>query len=64
MANLDLEDIHDTLIAVARKAGEMITAAHPTTSAAGNKKNCTAGTYLSESFESASIANHIPQPST
>jgi hypothetical protein len=38
--NLDLQEIHDFMISIAKKAGEMITAAHPTTESAGNKKNC------------------------
>jgi myo-inositol-1(or 4)-monophosphatase len=41
-ADLNLKEIHDFLISVAQKAGEMITSAHPTTEAAGSKKNCTA----------------------
>jgi myo-inositol-1(or 4)-monophosphatase len=40
MADLDLQEIHDFLITIAHKAGEMITAAHPSTGAAGSKKNC------------------------
>lgn len=40
MADLDLQEIHDFLITIAYKAGEMITAAHPSTGAAGSKKNC------------------------
>lgn len=41
MADLDLQEIHDFLITIAHKAGEMITAAHPSTGAAGSKKNST-----------------------
>jgi myo-inositol-1(or 4)-monophosphatase len=40
MASLDLQEIHDYLIILAHKAGNTITAAHPTTSASGTKKNC------------------------
>ena len=40
MADLDLQEIHDFLITIAYKAGEMITTAHPSTGAAGSKKNC------------------------
>lgn len=40
MSDMDLQEVHDFLIAVAYKAGEMITSAHPTTSGAGSKKNC------------------------
>ncbi|KAF2748002.1 inositol monophosphatase [Sporormia fimetaria CBS 119925] len=36
---LPLQEIHDFMIEIAHKAGEMITAAHPSTGAAGNKKN-------------------------
>ncbi|KAF2135939.1 uncharacterized protein K452DRAFT_354173 [Aplosporella prunicola CBS 121167] len=39
MSDLNLQEIHDFLIAVAKKAGEMITTARPTTVAAGEKKN-------------------------
>jgi myo-inositol-1(or 4)-monophosphatase len=38
--NYDLQEIHDTLVSIAHKAGEMIRSAHPTMSAAGEKKNC------------------------
>ncbi|KAF2107858.1 hypothetical protein BDV96DRAFT_288515 [Lophiotrema nucula] len=39
MADLNLQEIHDFMISIARKAGETITAAHPTAGATGNKKN-------------------------
>jgi myo-inositol-1(or 4)-monophosphatase len=39
-ADLDLQEIHDFMISIALKAADMITSAHPTTSAAGNKVNC------------------------
>ncbi|KAI9847436.1 MAG: hypothetical protein M1838_000879 [Thelocarpon superellum] len=35
----DLQEIHDFLISIAQKAGEMITAANPTTASSGSKKN-------------------------
>lgn len=37
--NLDLNDIHDTLISLAYKAGETITSALPATNDTGSKKN-------------------------
>lgn len=40
MADIDLQDIHDTLISIAYKAGEMITSAHPSTAGTDLKKNC------------------------
>lgn len=40
MADLDLQEIHDFLISVAKKAGEMITSARPSTTTSGEKKNC------------------------
>ncbi|GME58318.1 inositol monophosphatase [Neofusicoccum parvum] len=39
MADLNLQEIHDFLIEVAKKAGEMITSARPTTTTTGEKKN-------------------------
>ena len=36
----NLQEIHDFLISIARKAGEMITGAKPTTASSGSKKNC------------------------
>ncbi|ORX99560.1 hypothetical protein BCR34DRAFT_495301 [Clohesyomyces aquaticus] len=39
MADINLQEIHDVLISIAKQAGEMITSAHPTTGAAGSKKN-------------------------
>ncbi|KAF2016129.1 inositol monophosphatase [Aaosphaeria arxii CBS 175.79] len=39
MADINLQEIHDFMISIARRAGEMITSAHPTTLAAGSKKN-------------------------
>jgi myo-inositol-1(or 4)-monophosphatase len=41
MANINLQEIHDYLIEIARKAGDMITSAHPTAGKAGWKKSCT-----------------------
>ncbi|KAF1987347.1 inositol monophosphatase [Aulographum hederae CBS 113979] len=39
MSDINLQEIHDFLVEIAKKAGEMITAAHPTIGATGNKKN-------------------------
>ncbi|MCJ1236954.1 hypothetical protein MMC14_004938 [Varicellaria rhodocarpa] len=39
MADINLQEIHDTLIDVAKRAGEMITSAHPSTSTTDTKKN-------------------------
>lgn len=39
MSNVDLQEVHDFLITVAKKAGQMITSATPNTSVAGEKKN-------------------------
>lgn len=36
---LDLDDVHETLIEIAYKAGDIITGALPATNAAGSKKN-------------------------
>lgn len=36
---LDLDDIHETLIEIAYKAGDIITGALPATNGAGSKKN-------------------------
>jgi len=40
MASPNLQEVQDTLISIARKAGEMITSAHPSTGGSGIKKNC------------------------
>jgi len=40
MDELDLQDIHDFLIEIAHQAGDMITAARPSNSGSGSKKNC------------------------
>ncbi|KAF2457964.1 hypothetical protein BDY21DRAFT_320351 [Lineolata rhizophorae] len=39
MADLNLHEIHDYLIELAQKAGDMITSAHPTVDATDSKKN-------------------------
>lgn len=39
MSGINLQEVHDFLINVAYKAGEMITSATPNASAAGQKKN-------------------------
>lgn len=36
---LDLDDIHETLIEIAYKAGDIITGALPATNGAGSKQN-------------------------
>jgi myo-inositol-1(or 4)-monophosphatase len=41
MADLNLQEIHDFMISIAKQAGERIVSATPTTGAAGSKKNCT-----------------------
>lgn len=41
MADLNLNEIHDFMITIAKEAGERIVAAKPTTSESGSKKNCT-----------------------
>lgn len=40
MSSLDLQKVHDDLIAVAKQAGEMIMKANPSVLKADNKKNC------------------------
>jgi hypothetical protein len=40
MADLNLQEIHDFMISIAKQAGERIVAAKPTTEGAGSKKNC------------------------
>lgn len=40
MADINLQAVHDFMIEIARKVGERITSAKPTTGAAGSKKNC------------------------
>jgi hypothetical protein len=39
--NLNLEEIHDVLVTIAKEAGEMITGAKPVVGGVGSKKNCT-----------------------
>ncbi|EKG19918.1 Inositol monophosphatase [Macrophomina phaseolina MS6] len=39
MADLNLQEIHDFLVEVAKKAGDMITSAKPSTTTTGEKKN-------------------------
>ncbi|KAL5114434.1 hypothetical protein ACEQ8H_007689 [Pleosporales sp. CAS-2024a] len=39
MADINLQEIHDFMISIAKKAGERIVAAKPSTENAGNKKN-------------------------
>jgi len=40
MADLNLQEIHDFMVEVARKAADRITSATPTTDTSGSKKNC------------------------
>lgn len=50
MADLNLQEIHDTLISVAHEAGRMMLAANPTDIDQGTKLNCKfASTYIGES---------------
>ncbi|KAF2500594.1 inositol monophosphatase [Lophium mytilinum] len=64
MADLDLQEIHDYLVSLAHKAGEMITSAHPTTSASGTKKNSadlvTETDRAVETLISTSLHTHYP----
>lgn len=39
MGDVNLQEVHDFLIQVAKKAGDMITTARPSTSISGSKKN-------------------------
>lgn len=39
MGDVNLQEVHDFLITVAKKAGEMITSARPIQSDSGSKKN-------------------------
>ena len=39
MSGINLQEVHDFLIDVAKKAGNVITSARPTTTATGEKKN-------------------------
>lgn len=45
MADLNLQEIHDTLISVAHEAGRMMLAANPTDIAQGTKLNCASANY-------------------
>lgn len=40
MADLDLQEIHDTLLDIAGEAGKMILAANPSSIDQGTKLNC------------------------
>lgn len=42
MTNVNLQEIHDNLLAIAFEAGRMITAANPNNITQGTKLNCTA----------------------
>lgn len=39
MADINLQEVHDVLISVAKRAGEMIISARPSTGGSGSKKN-------------------------
>jgi len=39
MPDVNLQEVHDFLVAIAKKAGDMITSAKPSTSGSGSKKN-------------------------
>lgn len=39
MSDINLQEVHDYLVDVAKQAGHVITAARPSTTAAGEKKN-------------------------
>jgi myo-inositol-1(or 4)-monophosphatase len=39
MSDIDLQEVHDYLVDVAKQAGQIITAARPSTTAAGEKLN-------------------------
>lgn len=39
MSSIDLKEVHDFLITIAHKAGDMITSAKPTAAGSGTKKN-------------------------
>ena len=41
MTDLNLQEIHDFLITVAKEAGRMILSAKPSNDSSGTKKNCT-----------------------
>jgi myo-inositol-1(or 4)-monophosphatase len=40
MADINLREIHDFMISIAKQAGERIVSAKPTTQGSGSKKNC------------------------
>ncbi len=40
MADINLQEIHDFMISIAKQAGERIVSAKPTTQDTGSKKNC------------------------
>ena len=46
MADLNLQEIHDTMVAVAHEAGRMIMAANPTDINTGTKLNCKCDSLL------------------
>jgi myo-inositol-1(or 4)-monophosphatase len=40
MADINLQEVHDFMISIAKQAGERIVSAKPTTQGSGSKKNC------------------------
>lgn len=40
MEDINLQEIHDFLLSLARKAGDMMTSARPVIEGVGSKKNC------------------------
>lgn len=56
-ADLDLQEIHDTMISVAREAGRMILEANPSDIDQGTKLNCKSTTR-----NPALVLNDVPSP--
>jgi len=50
MADLNLREIHDFMISIAKQAGARIVSATPSTEAAGSKKNCLSSNYSQSSI--------------
>lgn len=64
MGDINLEEIHDFLVDIAHKAGEMITSARPNTAISGTKKNSadlvTETDQAVESMVSTSLKEQYP----
>ncbi|KAG8627505.1 hypothetical protein KVT40_004988 [Elsinoe batatas] len=64
MSDVNLQEVHDFLVSVAKKAGEMITSARPNTSISGSKKNSadlvTETDQAVEKMVSSSLCNKYP----